>query len=61
MYVDIFCVNLTCGMRFFIFNPLKNQNQRYEARMGFTGYECLNGIPRPLSGGLAVLFIGKLW
>ena len=26
---------------FRIFNPLKNQR-----------YECLNGIPRPLSGGL---------
>ena len=22
MYVDIFCANLACGMRFFIFNPL---------------------------------------
>ena len=29
-------------------NPLKNQNQnqRYEARMGFPGYECLMGIHR---------------
>ena len=26
---------------FYIFNPLKNQR-----------YECLNGIPRPLLGGL---------
>ncbi|MDE0012556.1 MAG: hypothetical protein OXU36_15505 [Candidatus Poribacteria bacterium] len=22
-----------------------NQNQRYEARMGFTGYECLMAFP----------------
>ena len=69
-------------MKFFIFNPLKNQNQnqRYEVRMDFTGYEvrmdfkingikpikalpgyeCLNGIPRPLSWGLFVPFIRKL-
>ena len=27
-------------------NEVPNQNQRYEVRMDFTGYECLNGIHR---------------
>ena len=31
-------------------NPLKNQNQRYEARVGFPGYEARVGFPAPYQG-----------
>ena len=35
---------------FHVFNPLKNQNQRYEARVGFPGYEARVGFPAPYQG-----------
>ena len=37
-----------------IFNSLKNQNQRYEVRMDFPGYEGFAyGIPVPYQGNLS--------